>query len=80
LLVLNVPLFDTGFVLVLRRFAGRKASEEGPSASPPRSLGFSERSTSAFYLLALSGGLIVDDMARGLQPFMPGCLFGVFSY
>ena len=29
LLVLGVPLFDTGFVLVLRRLAGRKATRGG---------------------------------------------------
>ena len=82
LLVLNVPLFDTGFVLVLRRFAGRKASRGGTDHVSHRlvSLGFSERSTvSILYLLALSGGLIASMIWReGLQPFMPAAaLFGV---
>ncbi len=82
LLVLNVPLFDTGFVLVLRRFAGRKASRGGTDHVSHRlvSLGFSERSTvSILYLLALSGGLIALMIWReGLQPFMPAAaLFGV---
>ena len=58
-LVLVVPLFDTGFVLVLRRLAGRKASKGGTDHVSHRlvSLGFSERSAvRILYLLGLIGG------------------------
>ena len=82
LLVLNVPLFDTGFVLVLRRFAGRKASRGGTDHVSHRlvSMGFSERSAvRILYLLALSGGFIAWMIWReGLQPFVPAAvLYGV---
>ena len=82
LLVLNVPLFDTGFVLVLRRFAGRKATRGGTDHVSHRlvSLGFSERSAvGILYLLGASGGLIAWLIWReGLQPFMPAAvLYGV---
>jgi UDP-GlcNAc:undecaprenyl-phosphate GlcNAc-1-phosphate transferase len=82
LLIVNVPLFDTGFVLALRRFAGRKATKGGTDHLSHRlvSLGFSERSTVAIlYLLGLSGGLIAWLIWReGLQPFMPAAvLYGV---
>ena len=45
-LILVVPLFDTAFVLVLRRLAGRKATKGGTDHVSHRlvSLGFSERS------------------------------------
>ena len=82
LLVLNVPLFDTGFVLVLRRFAGRKASRGGTDHVSHRlvSMGFSERSAvRILYLLAMSGGFIAWMIWReGLQPFLPAAvLYGV---
>ena len=54
-----VPLFDTGFVLVLRRLAGRKATKGGTDHVSHRlvSLGFSERSAvRILYLLGLVGG------------------------
>jgi UDP-GlcNAc:undecaprenyl-phosphate GlcNAc-1-phosphate transferase len=82
LLVLSVPLFDTGFVLVLRRLAGRQATKGGTDHVSHRlvSLGFSERSAVRIHLLlGLSGGLIALMIWReGLQPFMPAAaLYGV---
>ena len=67
-LILVVPLFDTAFVLVLRRLAGRKASKGGTDHVSHRlvSLGFSERSAvRILYLLGLVGGMT----AWGLQTF-----------
>ena len=58
-LILVVPLFDTSFVLVLRRLAGRKASKGGTDHVSHRlaSLGFSGRSAvRILYLLAFAGG------------------------
>ena len=58
-LILVVPLFDTGFVLVLRRFAGRSATRGGTDHVSHRlvSLGFSERSAvRILYLLGIIGG------------------------
>jgi UDP-GlcNAc:undecaprenyl-phosphate/decaprenyl-phosphate GlcNAc-1-phosphate transferase len=58
-LILVVPLFDTGFVLVLRRAAGRRATKGGTDHVSHRlvSLGFSERSAvRILYLLGLIGG------------------------
>ena len=58
-LILVVPLFDTAFVLVLRRLAGRSASKGGTDHVSHRlvSLGFSERSAvRILYLLGLVGG------------------------
>jgi UDP-GlcNAc:undecaprenyl-phosphate/decaprenyl-phosphate GlcNAc-1-phosphate transferase len=82
LLVLSVPLFDTGFVLMLRRLAGRKATRGGTDHVSHRlvSLGFSERSAvRILYLIALSGGLIAMMIQQeGLQPILPvAVLFGV---
>jgi UDP-GlcNAc:undecaprenyl-phosphate GlcNAc-1-phosphate transferase len=57
--VLVVPLFDTAFVLVLRRLAGRPATRGGTDHVSHRlvSLGFSERSAvRVLYLLGLAGG------------------------
>jgi UDP-GlcNAc:undecaprenyl-phosphate GlcNAc-1-phosphate transferase len=59
-LILVVPLFDTSFVLVLRRLAGRRASKGGTDHVSHRlaSLGFSERSAvRILYLLGLAGGV-----------------------
>jgi UDP-GlcNAc:undecaprenyl-phosphate GlcNAc-1-phosphate transferase len=59
LVILVVPLFDTGFVLVLRRLAGRPATRGGTDHVSHRlvSLGFSERSAvRVLYLLGLAGG------------------------
>ena len=82
LLVLAIPLFDTAFVLVLRRLAGRKATRGGTDHVSHRlvSLGFSERGTvGILYLLALSGGVIAVTIAReGLQLMLPvAVLFAV---
>ena len=75
-LILVVPLFDTGFVLVLRRLAGRKASKGGTDHVSHRlvSLGFSERSAvRILYLLGLIGGLTAWGVQRGsvAEPTMP---------
>jgi UDP-GlcNAc:undecaprenyl-phosphate GlcNAc-1-phosphate transferase len=82
LLILSVPLFDTSFVLVLRRLAGRPATRGGTDHVSHRlvSLGFSERSAvRILYLLGVSGGIIALMIRReGLQPFMPvAALYGV---
>jgi UDP-GlcNAc:undecaprenyl-phosphate/decaprenyl-phosphate GlcNAc-1-phosphate transferase len=75
-LVLVVPLFDTGFVLVLRRLAGRKASKGGTDHVSHRlvSLGFSERSAvRILYLLGLIGGgtAWVLTAYSGAEPMLP---------
>jgi UDP-GlcNAc:undecaprenyl-phosphate GlcNAc-1-phosphate transferase len=67
-LILVVPLFDTGFVLVLRRFAGRSATRGGTDHVSHRlvSLGFSERSAvRILYLLAIIGGCIAWALVNG---------------
>jgi UDP-GlcNAc:undecaprenyl-phosphate GlcNAc-1-phosphate transferase len=66
-LILVVPLFDTAFVLVLRRLAGRSASRGGTDHVSHRlvSLGFSERTaTRILYLLGFAGGLTAWVLAR----------------
>ena len=57
-LILVVPLFDTAFVLVLRRLAGRSATRGGTDHVSHRlvSLGFSERSASGFSTPSASSG------------------------
>ena len=60
MLILVVPLFDTGFVLVLRRLAGRPATRGGTDHVSHRlvSLGFSDRSAvRILYLLGFTGGV-----------------------
>jgi UDP-GlcNAc:undecaprenyl-phosphate GlcNAc-1-phosphate transferase len=67
-LILVVPLFDTGFVLVLRRFAGRSATRGGTDHVSHRlvSLGFSERSAvRILYLLAIIGGCVAWALVVG---------------
>lgn len=82
-LILVVPLFDTGFVLVLRRLAGRKASVGGTDHVSHRlvSLGFSERSAVRIhYLLGLIGGLTAWGLMRvsSVEPWLPVvAVFGV---
>jgi UDP-GlcNAc:undecaprenyl-phosphate GlcNAc-1-phosphate transferase len=71
-----VPLFDTGFVLVLRRLAGRKATKGGTDHVSHRlvSLGFSERSAvRILYLLGLAGGATAWLLlrGRGVEPVLP---------
>jgi len=66
--ILVVPLFDTGFVLVLRRFAGRSATRGGTDHVSHRlvSLGFSERSAvRILYLLGIVGGLTALALVTG---------------
>ena len=80
--VLVVPLFDTAFVLVLRRLAGLKATRGGTDHVSHRlaSLGFSERSAvRILYLIGLSGGLMAFLVQQqGLQPMLPlAAMFGV---
>jgi UDP-GlcNAc:undecaprenyl-phosphate GlcNAc-1-phosphate transferase len=75
-LVLVVPLFDTGFVLVLRRLAGRKASKGGTDHLSHRlvSVGFSQRSAvRILYLLGLIGGgtAWVLIAYSGVEPMLP---------
>ena len=60
-LILVVPLFDTGFVLLLRRLAGRQATRGGTDHVSHRlvSLGFSERSAvRILYGFSLLGGAL----------------------
>jgi UDP-GlcNAc:undecaprenyl-phosphate/decaprenyl-phosphate GlcNAc-1-phosphate transferase len=75
-LVLIVPLFDTAFVLALRRLAGRKATKGGTDHVSHRlvSLGFSERSAvRILYLLGIAGGTTawVLMSSRGVEPMLP---------
>ncbi len=71
-LILTVPLFDTAFVLVLRRLAGRSATKGGTDHVSHRlvSLGFSERTAvRILYLVGLvSGGvaalMVLNDRLR----------------
>ena len=81
-LVLIVPLFDTGFVLVLRRLAGRKASKGGTDHVSHRlaSLGFSTRSAvRILYGLGFAGGMAawVIGTPRGVEPMALVAVFAV---
>jgi UDP-GlcNAc:undecaprenyl-phosphate GlcNAc-1-phosphate transferase len=81
-LILIVPLFDTGFVLVLRRLAGRKATKGGTDHVSHRlvSLGFSDRSAvRILYLLGLGGGGTAWALlsGSGVEPMLP--LVAVFA-
>jgi UDP-GlcNAc:undecaprenyl-phosphate GlcNAc-1-phosphate transferase len=79
-LILIVPLFDTSFVLVLRRLAGRKASKGGTDHVSHRlaSLGFSERSAvRILYLLGLAGGF--SAWVIGTPRVEPMALVAVFA-
>jgi UDP-GlcNAc:undecaprenyl-phosphate/decaprenyl-phosphate GlcNAc-1-phosphate transferase len=82
-LILVVPLFDTAFVLVLRRLAGRKASKGGTDHVSHRlvSLGFSERSAvRILYLFGLVGGVTAWGLQKfsAVEPMLPFvALFGV---
>jgi UDP-GlcNAc:undecaprenyl-phosphate GlcNAc-1-phosphate transferase len=81
-LVLVVPIFDTGFVLVLRRLAGRRATKGGTDHVSHRlvSLGFSERSAvRILYLLGMAGGGCAWLLmwGRGIEPMLP--LVAVFA-
>src|SRR5688572_22140954 len=81
-LILIVPLFDTSFVLVLRRLAGRKASKGGTDHVSHRlaSLGFSERSAvRILYLFGLAGGFAawVIGTPRGVEPMALVAVFAI---
>jgi UDP-GlcNAc:undecaprenyl-phosphate GlcNAc-1-phosphate transferase len=81
-LILIVPLFDTGFVLVLRRLAGRKASKGGTDHVSHRlaSLGFSTRSAvRILYGLGFAGGMAawVIGTPRGVEPMALVAVFAV---
>jgi len=74
LLVFTVPLFDTSFVLVLRRLAGRKASTGGTDHVSHRlaALGLSERrAVGAMYLLGIFGGGLGVLLYWGVLPILP---------
>jgi UDP-GlcNAc:undecaprenyl-phosphate GlcNAc-1-phosphate transferase len=75
-LILIVPIFDTAFVLVLRRLAGLKATKGGTDHVSHRlvSLGFSERSAvRTLYMLAAAGGGTAWFLLRGqgVEPMLP---------
>ncbi len=78
-----VPLFDTAFVLVLRRLAGRKATKGGTDHVSHRlvSLGFSERSAvRILYLFGILGGATAWGLQWGslVEPMPPlVAVFGV---
>ena len=81
-LILIVPLFDTGFVLVLRRLAGCQATKGGTDHVSHRlvSLGFSDRSAvRILYLVGLAGGGTAWLLIRGqgVEPMLP--LVAVFA-
>ena len=80
--ILIVPIFDTAFVLVLRRLAGRKASKGGTDHVSHRlaSLGFSERSAvRILYALGLAGGAVAWELTTGpgIEPMALVAVFGV---
>ena len=83
LLILAVPLFDTAFVLVLRRLAGLKATRGGTDHVSHRlvSLGFSERSAvRILYLFGLAGGATAWALAEWggtVEPLIVVALFGI---
>jgi len=82
MLILVVPLFDTGFVLVLRRLAGRPATRGGTDHVSHRlvSLGFSDRSAvRILYLLGLTGGVAAWSLQlTGFEARIPlAALFAV---
>ncbi len=80
-LILAVPLFDTSFVLLLRRLAGRGASKGGTDHLSHRlvSLGLSERSAVAVLcIVGLLGGFFGALVStRGLAVVPLAVLFGV---
>jgi UDP-GlcNAc:undecaprenyl-phosphate GlcNAc-1-phosphate transferase len=80
--ILVVPLFDTGFVLVLRRLAGRSATRGGTDHVSHRlvSLGFSVRSAvRILYLLGIVGGSTALALVTGgIEQMIPvAALFAV---
>ena len=85
MLILVVPLFDTGFVLVLRRLAGRPATKGGTDHVSHRivSLGFSERSAvRILYALGAVGGLTawaLSAWGRGQSTVEPMPVLALFA-
>src|SRR5258707_6318816 len=80
-MLLVAPLFDTAFVLVLRRFAGRSATRGGTDHVSHRlvALGFSGRSAvRILYLLGIIGGCTAWALVSGglEQMFPPAALLG----
>jgi UDP-GlcNAc:undecaprenyl-phosphate GlcNAc-1-phosphate transferase len=83
--ILIVPLFDTAFVLVLRRLAGRSATRGGTDHVSHRlvSLGFSERSAvRILYLLGIVSGLTAWALVvGGIEQMSPlAALFAVVVF
>ena len=82
-LIMVVPLFDTAFVLVLRRLAGRSATRGGTDHVSHRlvSLGFSERSAiRILFVLGFIGGLTAWILVRWnttVEPMLIVALFGI---
>jgi UDP-GlcNAc:undecaprenyl-phosphate GlcNAc-1-phosphate transferase len=72
-LMLVVPLFDTAFVLVLRRLAGRSATRGGTDHVSHRlvSLGFSERrAVRVLWALGVLGGILALTLREGSTGLM----------
>ena len=73
--ILVVPLFDTAFVLVLRRLAGRSATKGGTDHVSHRlvSLGFTERSAVRilYGLGFIGGGITWLLIVGGVEPMLP---------
>ena len=81
-LLMVVPLFDTAFVLVLRRLAGRSATRGGTDHVSHRlvSLGFSERTAvRILWGLGVFGGLTAWTLVAlsTVEPLVVVALFGV---
>jgi UDP-GlcNAc:undecaprenyl-phosphate GlcNAc-1-phosphate transferase len=84
-MILVAPLFDTAFVLVLRRLAGRSATRGGTDHVSHRlvSLGFSERSAvRILYLLGIAGGVTAWALlVGGIEQMIPAAaLFAVVVF
>jgi UDP-GlcNAc:undecaprenyl-phosphate GlcNAc-1-phosphate transferase len=84
-LILAAPLFDTAFVLLLRRLAGRSATRGGTDHVSHRlvSLGFSERSAvRILYLLGIAGGVTGWALlVGGIEQMIPlAALFAVVVF
>jgi UDP-GlcNAc:undecaprenyl-phosphate GlcNAc-1-phosphate transferase len=81
MLVVAAPLFDTAFVLVLRRLAGLPATRGGTDHVSHRlvSLGFSEpRAVASLYVLGVSGAALAWMLRNTGISMMPvALLFGV---
>lgn len=81
ILVLFIPIFDTTFVTVLRKLAGRAASQGGRDHTSHRlvALGLSEkRAVLLLYALAAVSGLLAI-MVRQLKPDVGLALLAIFT-